>query len=379
MKTLLAVLLLITCSAATVLADVISIGVSLGLQGRHAEISRLQEKSFRLWERDVNRRGGILGRKVRLIVYDNKSQPEIASQQYRKLITEQHVDLLFAPYSSELTEAVLPLTEMYGYPLIASGASGDRLWNGTQRYFFGLYTMASRYTAGFLEMLAKNNIKHLAILYADDAFSIGIANGSKQMAENMGIKVSVFSGFNKNSKEFDTFIKKARGARSDAVMLCAYLDEAVEMSKALKQNGWQPKAYYASVGPALKVYQEKLGKNAELSFSSSHWERFNKFNGSEAFYRSFIKAYGAEPSYHAANAYAAGEIMERAIRKAGSLNRDKIRDYLSKSSMTTIIGRYGVDKSGRQIKHFPLIIQIQRGKKEIVWPQGIATAKPVFK
>ena len=115
----------------------IKIGVSLGLTGKYSEMSNMQMKGFRLWEKEVNGRGGILGRKIKLIIYDDKSDPLTAKSLYEHLILNDKVDLVLGPYSSEITEAVLPVTEKYGYPMIASGASADRLWQRGYKYIFG--------------------------------------------------------------------------------------------------------------------------------------------------------------------------------------------------------------------------------------------------
>lgn len=371
-------LLLMSSPLSAGAAEPITIGLSLGLSGRYAEMSRMQEKSFTLWEREVNSRGGILGRKIELIIYDNKSDPRTAKSLYEHLIIQDKVDLLFSPYSSELTEAILPVTEEYGYPIIASGASGDVLWNKGYKYFFGLYSVASKYTAGFLALLVQQGFETIAIVYADDSFSTGIADGTKKFAEKFGLKVLLFSGFKKGTKNFEELIKKAKNSRAQVLMVCGYFEEAIDVRLALNQIGWYPKVYYAAVGPALQAYG-KLGSDADYTFSSSQWERYGKLPGSEAFYKEFLKTYGEEPSYHAADAYAAGQILERAIKKTGSLDREKIRAILSVMQTTTIIGRYGVDKTGKQVKHFPLIVQWQKGKKEIVWPKDLSTAKPIFK
>jgi branched-chain amino acid transport system substrate-binding protein len=360
-------------------AEPIKIGVSLGLTGRHAEVSRLQEKSFRLWEQDVNRKGGLLNRKVKLIIYDNKSNPQTARSDYQYLINTEKADLLFAPYSSELTEAILPVTEQHGYPIIASGASGDSLWQKGYKSFFGLYSVASRYTIGFLEMLLKYRFRDIAIIYADDAFSKDIAAGTNEFARKFGLQVRQYSEFPKGTTDFINLVRTTQKSGAGVLIVCAYFDEAVYVKQALRKTGWHPKVYYASVGPALPAFKSKLGEDANYTFSSSQWERHGKLPGSEAFFSEFLKTYGEEPSYHAANAYAAGQLLEMAVKKVGSLDKEKIRDVLFSMNNISIIGRYGVDKNGRQIKHFPLIIQWQKGKKEIVWPNNLRTAKPAFK
>jgi branched-chain amino acid transport system substrate-binding protein len=153
------------------------------------------------------------------------------------------------------------------------------------------------------------------------------------------------------------------------------------MRLALKRIAWYPKAFFATVGPVTQTFLETLGADADLTFSSSQWEQYGGLNppGCCEFHESYVKAYKEEPSYHAATAYAAGQILKAAILKAGSVDREKLRNVLLGMDTMSIIGRYGVDRRGMQIKHFNLTIQWQKGKKEIVWPEELRTAKPLFR
>jgi branched-chain amino acid transport system substrate-binding protein len=359
-------------------AEPIKIGLSLGLTGQYAEMASMQNKSFRLWEKDVNSKGGILGRKVNFIIHDDKSDPETAKMLYEQMITKDKIDLLFAPYSTDLTEAILPITEKYGYPIIPTGASADSLWQKGYRNIFGLYTVAGRYAVGFLEMLVRNKLDSIAIVYTHDGFSQSIAEGTRHWAEKFGLTIHFMDGYKQGTKDFSSSVKKAEASKTNAVILCAHFDEAVDMRTTMKKAGWYPKAYYASIAPALPKYREKLGADADYTFSTVQWEPHRKFPGSEKFRNDFYKTYGIIPSYQAANAYAAGQILEKAIKKTETLNRKAIREVLSTMNAISIIGMYGVDKTGRQTRHSPLIIQWQKGKKEIVWPEDFRTAKPIF-
>ncbi len=372
--------LLLSLSSRSVGADgPLRIGLTLGLTGKYSRLADLQLKGFELWREDVNSRGGILGREVELVVYDDKSDPETARKLYRELILTSRVDLLFAPYSSEITKAILPITEKYGFPLILSGASADSLWQQGYKYVFGIYTPASKYVVGFLEMLLMNDIRDIAIAYADDAFSVRVAEGTRKWAGRFGLDVVLFHEFSKGTRNLDAVAGKLRESGARAVIVCGHFNEAVDMRRSLKRLRWYPDVFYATVGPVLEEFHRILGPDAEYTFSSSQWEPRVKIPGSLEFYERFMERYGVSPSYQAADAFAAGQILEAAINRAGSLHRQTLRKVLSSMDTMSIIGRYGVDRWGMQTKHFPLIIQWQGGRKEIVWPEHFRTADPVFK
>lgn len=360
-------------------AEPVKICLSLGITGRYSEMSDMQMKGFRLWEHNVNKNGGLLGREAKVIIYNDKSDPLTAKSIYEDIILKEKCDFVFGPYSSQITDAVAPITEKYQYPLLTSGASADRLWQKGYRYIFGVYTTASRYTTGFLELITVSNLNNIAIVYADDIVSMDIAEGTIKWAERFGLKIVLKEGFKKGTRDLKYIAQKVRDSSADVLIVCGHLDESLDMKTSLKEIGWQPKVYYATAGPATQDYYNKLGINANYTFSSSHWEPYIGFPGSREFTDSFIKQYNEMPSYHAATAYAAGQILETAIKKVKSLDREKIRNTLSTMDTITIIGRYGVNRTGMQIKHFNLIIQWQKGKKEIVWPEELRTAKPVFK
>lgn len=359
----------------------IKIGVSLGLTGKYSEMSDMQMKGFRLWESDVNKRGGLLGKKVQVIIYDDKSDPHTAKSAYEYLILKDKVDFVFRPYSSGITEAILPVTEEHGYPVLATGASADSIWQKGYKNVFGIYAPASKYSLGFLELLVRNNFKNVAIVHADDAFSRDLAQGTKKWAERFGLNVLLFEGFKKDAENLVWVAAKAKAVKAQALIVCGHFNEAVNIRLAFKRIKWQPKAYFASVGPALSSFHAKLGADAEYVFSSSQWEHIEsrKNPGCHEFYTAYIEAYNETPSYHAATAYAGGQILETAIIKAKSIEREKIRVILLSMDALNIIGRYGVDKRGMQVKHFNFIIQWQDGKKKTVWPEELKTSDPIFR
>lgn len=358
----------------------VRIGLTLGLTGRYAQLAGYQEKAYRLWQQDVNKRGGILGRPVELILQDDQSDPAVAARLYRRLIVEERVDFVFSPFSSDISEAVLPITTKRGYPLILAGASADHLFQQGYDHVFGLFVPSSKFALGFLEMLVHHHIDRIAVFADESLFSQSLAEGIRKWSQRLGLKVVVDEKIVKGSGHFDALAKRARDAGAQVVMLASYLEDAVALRRAFTAITWTPRAYYVPVGPGTGEYRKALGKEADYVFSTSQWEFHGKQsrNQPDAFVKAFETAYGQRPSYFAATAYAAGQLLEDAVRQIGSLNRFRISAALATLDATTVIGRYGVDRTGTQVKQFYLIVQVQAGKFEVVWPPESRTADPVF-
>lgn len=362
------------------IAQTIRIGVSLGLTGKYKQEAEMQRKAFRLWESDVNHSGGILNQQVKLTIYDDQSNAVKAKSLYRRMIEREKMDLLFLPYSSALTMAVLPITENHGYPMLTSGAAADRIWQQNYRYVFGVFPKASRYTLGFMEMLLANDLNDIAIISADDPFSLSVAAGAGTWAQRLALNIVLRRTFKKGAQDLDQIADELKRTGPHAVLLCGHFEESVDLRQALNNVNWYPEAYYASVGPAFKKYRERLGEDAEKSFTSTNWHYYDKlpFPGAKTFFESFTKKYAIEPAYQAATAYASGMILKTAIEKTGTLDKKQIRNTLAALDTFTIIGRYGVDRTGMQIKHFQVILQWINNRKEIVWPKELMTVTPLF-
>jgi branched-chain amino acid transport system substrate-binding protein len=358
----------------------IKIGVSIGLTGKYAKMSDMQKKAYLLWEERINDNGGLLNKKIKMIIEDDKSDKEIAKNIYNRFIVKDKLDLVIGPYSSGITGAIMPIAEKSGYPVIAAGAASDMLWHKGYKYLFGIFIPASRYAVGFLEMVAMNGINDIAIVYADDPFSLSIADGTKKWGTKFGLNINFFEGFKKGTHDLTPLASKVKGVNAGALVVCGHFDESVDMMESLMKIKWRPNNYFATVGPAMPAFYQKLENNAEKVFSSSQWEPEVKYrpDDQKIFLLPFRKKYNTQPSYHAAIAFAACQILETAIRKTHSLDREKIRDVLATMDAMSVIGRYGVDNNGMQIKHFPINVQWQNGVKKVVWPEEVAKAAPII-
>lgn len=360
--------------------EVLHVGAALSLTGEYAEFGSISEKAYRLWERDVNRKGGILGKPVKVTIFDDKSDPQLAKELYHSLIVHHLVDLVLGPYSSEITSAVTAVTEHHRFPLLASGAAADSLWRANNKYLFGIFVTSKKYTVGFLELLAISGVDKIAIVSADDLFSRDIEIGTRKWADRFQLEIAFSETYKSGSSAIEESIRAAKLSGAQALMVAGHFHDAVNARRALKKIGWHPKAFYATNGPALDKYAEVVSnRDANGTFTTSQWEAAFPYPGAREFALSFYEKYGMAPSFHAASAYAAGQIMEAAIRKAKSFDRERINKALYVLDTITIIGRYGVEANGKQVRHFTTTVQWQNGKRETVAPTELTTANPLWR
>lgn len=380
--TVLALLAITLLPGTVALADhAVRIGVSLGPNGKYQGPSRMQRRAYELWRDEVNARGGLLGHRIQFDFRDDQGSPLQAVEIYRTFVDDQSVDLVFGPYSSELTAAIAPIVDRAGYPTLAAGASADQIWKNGYTNVFGMWTPASRYAYGMMELALENDFEAVAILHADDAFSENVAAGAEQWARHLTLNVAENIKFEKGTMDLTGPVRKARKANPDLLVVAGHFNEAVDARRALSKEEWKPKAFFATVGPALPAWLDAMGTDADCAFATSIWEpheavtypRSKKFTA--AFQR---RNKGIAPSYHAATAYAAGQILEAAVNRAQSLDRDLLRTALFELDTYSVIGRYGVDHTGMQVKRLEMIVQWRQGQKEIVWPEEIKSRDAAF-
>ena len=356
------------------------IGASLSFSGDYRETSQMIHSSYRLWKKQINNRGGLLGRKVQLIILDDKSSVPLVTENYRKLLSEYHVDLVLSPYSTPLTLAASELTEEKGYVMIACAAAGEEIWDRGYRHVFGMYSLAKRYFIGFLDLLAREGFEDVSILHETNTFNIDAAEGAVRWAEKFGITVLEKRGFNPDTADFEQILQETEKKNPDGLIVCSYPVAGYTILEKMNAMDYKPQAMAMTIIPIHPDFADRAGPISENIFAPSQWEPIERipFPGTIQFIEDFRAYTGQLPSYHATSAYAASSILEQAVETTNSLDHAQIRDYIITLDTVTVLGRFKVDYTGRQIGHNSILIQWQNGKKEIVYPSQMKTAEPRF-
>jgi branched-chain amino acid transport system substrate-binding protein len=348
------------------------IGASMSLTGQYARTGKEVMQAYELWRDQVNAKGGILGRQVQLVTYDDQSEPETAAKLYERLISEDKVDLIIGPYSTPVTIAASTVTEKYKYPMVVSGASGVDIWGRGYKYVFGMYTMAPFYMDGAVDLAVKNGLRSVALINENSAFSKDTMAAADRKSREAGLDVVYTEEYTKDVKDLSPTLIKIRALNPDVLMAGTYGEDATLIVRQLKDMGWAPKLVALTVGPALPDFVDTLKSDADFIFGATQWEPSVKSAGAPEFTQTYQAKYGYVPGYHAAGGFGAAQLLQQAIEKVGAVDNEKIRDALAGLETTTAFGAYKVDDKGSQTAKPSYLIQILNGERKIVWPDAAA-------
>jgi branched-chain amino acid transport system substrate-binding protein len=375
-----AAVVVLAAGVATEAQGPIRIGASLSLTGTYAKLGKNQHEGYQLCEKDLNARGGLLGRKVQFVVYDDQSMPPTGVRLYEKLITEDKVDVVMGPYSSPITEAVANVTEKYKKIMVTPLAATTSIFRKEPRrkYVFMILSPAEVYLEGLLDMAAKRGLKTVAVINEDTLFSKAAASGAVELAKKKGLQVLFTEAYPKGNTDFSALLTKVKATNPDVLAAATYFDDAVALTRQMKELNVNPKMYGVTVGGDLPEFYDTLKGNAEYIYGATQWEPVLNYPGNKEWFESYKAEFKHEPSYHSAAGYAGCLIYAEGVKRANSLDADKVREQLLKLETRTMFGDYKVDQDGFQTAHKMVTFQWQKEKKVVVWPDDLAQGKIVF-
>ena len=352
----------------------IRIGASMSQTGNLATQGGPARNGYLLCQKDINAKGGILGRNIEFLIYDDKSDPKLAIDLYEKLITEDKVDAVMGPYGSTHTEAVAPVTEKHRMIHVSPLAATTSIWEKGRRYIFMVLPPADLFLAGVVDIGARNGLKRIAIIEEDALFPKAAGKAAVALAKTKGMEVVLHETYAKGTKDFSPLLAKMKAANTEVLGIAASsLGDFIVLARQMKEQDFNVKMF-GTTG-AVNEFQQELGKTAEYAYGLSAWEPSLPNPGIKEFVAAYEMDFNKAPSFHAAGAYGACQIFMEAARLAGSLDSDKLRDQLLKLKMKTVFSDYAVDERGYQTANKGLFVQWQDGKKAVVWPDELASAK----
>ena len=366
-------------------------GAAVSLTGSTSKEGNLTKQGYDLWKDWINARGGILVGNVKHPVdikyEDDQSNASLSATLVQKLITDEKAQLILGPYGSGATATDAIVAEKNGVPMVEGNGAAQAIFNKGYKYTFGVLSPANKYLTGVIDLAATLSPKPttLAMLSANDNFSLEVAKAVEEYAPTKGIQVVFSKPYPAAAPEVSGLVSQAKALNPDILMNSGHLAEAISINKAAKQLGLNAKILAYSVGPSTPDFIQALGPDSNYVMDGSQWTPQVKYKPS--FYLSvsdYVKAYqqkygGTEPpDYHVAESTAACLAFEKAIENAGSLDPTKVRDALASLDVMTFFGEIKFDSRGINTYKPMVVEQIQNGVHYTIWPTDVANGRPQY-
>ncbi len=372
-------------------ADTIRVGMTVSSSGRFALAAQAGARGAKIWVDDVNRRGGIEinGEKhlVELVELDDRSDKQMVARVYWQLIQEHDVDVLLGPFGSTLTSAAAHVTEKYGKFMIIWSASSDAIYEQGYKYVVsGSQIAASLLGAPAVKLINSLGVKKIAFMYLDEPFPAGTAKGAAKLAEEFGMEVTMMEKFAKGTKDFSIMFQKAKASGAEAIFPVGYEGDQMVMARQLREmNIYFPLVYmvYASQPQFLEIGDDaKYLYSQTLMHPKVNWPVTDGLNREQLIerYNELFPDAAYPADFQTALAYSASAVLEKIITTAQSLEPDKLKQAAIDLSGKIVVmtGPYEILPNGKQIKMEFVIMQNQDDGPEVVWPEEIRTAEPIY-
>jgi branched-chain amino acid transport system substrate-binding protein len=371
---LIRILLLLCASAAFAQEPPVLIGAVISQTGALASLAAEYHKGLALWQEELNQAGGLLGRKVELRVRDDASDAVRAGQLYRELIRDDKADLLIGPFGSAATLMAGAEAERARRVLINGAGASQTVHRRGTRYMFQTAVPNAAYGEGVVELARSAGLRNLLILARDDLTSREMGQAARERAVQQGLEPGELLLYGSAAEDFSAQIEKARAAGTDAWIAFGGLRDTADMVRGLKKLDYAPPMFFARSAADPKLIP-LIGQDAEFSLGASEYQPGFATHGNDRFVQAFQARWSAPPGASAAHGYAAGTVLAEAVRRAGSLDQEKLRATLARLETDSVLGGYKVDaESGAQLAAKPAVVQILRGRPEVVWPEWLQTA-----
>ncbi len=352
----------------------IVIGASLSLHGDFAADGQAFERGYQLWAADVNAKGGILGRQVKLTILDDNSSPNQVVTNYQTLINTDHVDLTFGPFSSLLTGPASAVAARNGYAFVEGAGGAPSVFNTPQNQaahnVFDVSLPVADELLPFVNYIkslpASQRPKTAAYPMADDPFADPPVQLAQQQLAALGIKTVYSKIFPSEPTSYKSAADAVAGLKPDLVVLGSTDVPTVNAFKqGFQQQGYTPKMFVAASGPDQgQDFVNAIGANNVAGFMVPNgWYPGYDNAASKAMVAEFVKKYGGTASSvnaDVAEAYSVGQVMEQAVTAVGAVDNAKIISYLhSGVTLKTVQGDVKFDALGQNAAAAAFIFQWQ--------------------
>jgi branched-chain amino acid transport system substrate-binding protein len=364
----------------------IKIGAPLALTGGLADEGKKQVVVWDMWLAKVNAAGGInVGgkkMKVEIVKYDYQTNGTRAGQLAEKLITDDKVNFLLAPFGSGHTKIVAAVAERYQVPLLACVSSSESVFNQGLKNLFGTLSPNGGVTTAVVKYFMKQlpSLKRVAVLGRDDVFPKSMAVGISESSKQLGLNVVYNQYYAVGTMDHSAALSAIKAARPDWIYATGYTQDLILIRKQMVDLGVKAPIVSMMTGPAYKEFADGLGDLANGITSSNWWHHAVKYKGvgvwptTDDFYKEFVAKNKHDPDYVHASCAGGIVVLQDAIERAGTLDKGKVRDALAKTDVQTFYGPVKFSANGMNQQRDLPIIQVQDRKIKVLNPPEIKDA-----
>ncbi|MBO0742171.1 MAG: amino acid ABC transporter substrate-binding protein [Hyphomicrobiaceae bacterium] len=356
-------------AAPTLAQEPIKIGFSMALTGPLAPNGKQALLGMKIWEEETNAKGGLLGRPVKLVYYDDQSQPSTVPGIYTKLIDVDKVDLVLGGYATNMVAPAMPVIIQKKKTFMSLFALDVNAEFKYPNYFAVLPTgpkTKPSFTEGFFQIAMQQSPKPqtLALTAEDAEFSRNACEGARVNAKEFGVKIVYDRSFPPGTTDFSPIVRAVQAANPDLVIVCSYPLSSVGMVLAINEANFKPKMIGgAMVGLQATVFKSKLGPKLNGIVNYETWVPSEKMMAPAAeFFKTYQARAGAEGVdplgyYLGGWGYAYISVLGEAIAGAKSVEDAKVADYIRKTTFKTIMGEWSYGPGGEWTKSGMMQVQ----------------------
>lgn len=360
----------------------IVIGGSLPLTGVWAETAKVIQKGYEFWVEETNSKGGLLGRPVKLIIYDDEGKPDSAVKLAEKAITVDKVDLLLGGYPGTAARPVMPVAEKYKMVYVSMGGHMASFTQGYTYSFGAPPLMGEWWFLGAFQWLetfpADQRPKRAAVYIMNNPVGTALLSSIDEYTKKLGIQVVINERYNLPLPSAEPLVMKAKQMNCDLFVSGGVFPDGVMTVKAAKALKYNPKAYFQGVGSAIPAWTKELGEdgNGIISGTSYHEKVNNPSN------KMLIKRVKEKLNLDSVDTYFGFSVAWLQTLFAGvegtkGLDQTQIRDWLRKNKVETVAGAFTFDEKGLP-PPFTYATQVVNGKIELIYPADIRSHKGIY-
>src|ERR1700682_4758341 len=345
--------------AAAQSGEPIKIGFSMAMTGGLGPNGKSALLAEKIWEEDINAKGGLLGRPVKLIYYDDQTQPATVPGIYTKLLDVDKVDIIMGGYATNMLAPAMPVVMQRNKLFIGLlGLAVNSEFN-YPNYFVMIPSGPDpkpSFTKGFFDTAMEQDPKPttVAIVAADAEFAVNASDGARENAKKAGLKIVYDQRYPPSTTDFATIVRAIQATNPDLLIICSYPPDSVGMVLAINEIGFKPKMVGgAMVGLQNTAIKMKLGPLLNGFTNYDFWLPVPKmqFAGNDELLKKYqvrAAAEGVDPLgyYMAPQAYAQFQVLEQAITATKSLDDQKLADYIRSNTFQTVVGYVKFGKGG---------------------------------